>query len=977
MPQKNVEQKLVYDAHELEVYRNPPLSTLQKCFVYYVQRKYGHSAAEVITVGDMVGEVLAKHLGRADINIVYNSPIIKACQRHLRDELEIDASTPLVVYVGKVTSGRGIIEIVRLLTRMNSMVLAAVGPCDETQRKSLQRTAERLGVDGRFRILPPVPFDEVVDYIRGADLGVISVEPITLSYQYCMPNKLFELAFAGVPIISNDLDDIAKFLRVHQNGEIVDFKNRPELIYKVATMIGEKGRYLTTGSVLESMRMKYSWEAQAVTLSKIYQRAHSVASPLPCDFRLVSRGIAARGCQTTSHKRYGVVSICSTYLSYLDHFGPTQPVRALRERPAQADLLALRHDVDHDLDVALEMAWLEHEHGCRSTYYLLHNHSYAEDEFFLERCLQLQALGHEVGVHNDAITAWISAGTPVADSLTAFCGRLRGAGVEVLGTSTHGAKECYTHGYLNSWCFQETRAAAQEAKDAFNAEGLPEHDSALSIRPPSDGQLKLVKRVLHLWTIGLADLGLTYETGLLQQDRYFTDSGGSWSRSADPLDVDLRHGRSQVLMHPEWWTKKPRTYFFLSTARSGSKWLAGLLRDTTSATVKHEFSLNHKYASRTLQPVKRTATGFRDLMANPKEVPGLLRQIRGWRATLPRDFVECNVYLGHFIHQLKTTFPDATLVHLHRDSRAVARSLRQRGWYDTPEDDRHPSLDVPEWDRMTQVEKICRYIGATNEAIRDAADHHIALEDIAGDADVLLQFLRTIGLRVLLPDLFRKRHPQVVDPIPDPDVEPVARWPARERAVFHAILDPVQRDLGYTICAGPQPAEVSRTALGRVDVVGTTLCFEDSGQTVFEPPYVTTRCTVSRSPGRMRLEVFPDRKGHAHLRYGSGPWSVPDSDSLLPVEAGGYYRLEVHTALGADLRGRLHVLQYDKRGRVIKSPHIRELPGKSRVTCVPFRPHERAVRQGFALYFPQNWGYGVCEVKSIRLFRIEESRSPW
>ena len=59
--------------------------------------------------------------------------------------------------------------------------------------------AEKYKVSSRFTILPPVPYDNVVDYIKEADLGIISVQPVTLSYKYCMPNKLFELSLQMYP----------------------------------------------------------------------------------------------------------------------------------------------------------------------------------------------------------------------------------------------------------------------------------------------------------------------------------------------------------------------------------------------------------------------------------------------------------------------------------------------------------------------------------------------------------------------------------------------------------------------------------------------------------------------------------------------------------------------------------------------------------------------------------------------------------
>lgn len=264
---------VVYDAHELEMHRNPPLPFFQKRWVARTEYKFAVKAAGVNTVGRLVGQVLGRHLGRNDINVLYNSPIIAPCTRHIRADLNLSATTPLLIYVGKVTVGRGVGEIMAVLPKLNGVFFATIGPCDDGTRRILERQAERLDVSKRFRILPPVPFEQVVNYIRGADLGVISVEPVTLSYQYCMPNKLFELSFANVPIISNKLDEIEEFLGEMRNGEIADFEDGAKLPYLIFRMLQQKQNYIMDEAKFKVLQAKYSWDAQAAKLLSVYGAA--------------------------------------------------------------------------------------------------------------------------------------------------------------------------------------------------------------------------------------------------------------------------------------------------------------------------------------------------------------------------------------------------------------------------------------------------------------------------------------------------------------------------------------------------------------------------------------------------------------------------------------------------------------------------------------------------------------------------------
>ena len=269
--------RLVYDAHELEVHRNPPLPFYRKWFVGAIEKRHGQKADAIITVGRKVGEVLSRHIGRDDINVLYNAPLREPCASTLRRDLQLPASVPLLLYVGKVTMGRGVGELLELLPKMPGVFFAAVGPSDLGTSQELRKMADMQGLADRFRILPPVPHEQVVSYIAGATVGIISVEPVTLSYRYCMPNKLFELAFAGVPILSNELDEIKEFLAELGIGETTDFELTHQLPHAIYRMAMSPTKYVASPEAIERLEQAYSWPAQTAKLRLIYERVMASA----------------------------------------------------------------------------------------------------------------------------------------------------------------------------------------------------------------------------------------------------------------------------------------------------------------------------------------------------------------------------------------------------------------------------------------------------------------------------------------------------------------------------------------------------------------------------------------------------------------------------------------------------------------------------------------------------------------------------
>ena len=265
--------KIIYDAHELEVHRNPPLPFLQKMFVSYIEKKYGSKAHAVNTVGKLIKENLEKHLNRDDINIIYNSPTIKPTTLNIRKDLRLNDHVKILLYVGKIAIGRGIETIIPNLSYLgNDVVFACVGPCNREIKVKMISLAEKYNVSDKFYILPEVSFEHVTDYIRGADLGIIQLDTLPLSYKLAMPNKLFEMSFANIPIISNQLPEIEMFLKEFGNGVIIDFYESTQLGYLINKVFYNKNNYKMDKEKSKRLYDEYSWDIQVKKLLNIYNQ---------------------------------------------------------------------------------------------------------------------------------------------------------------------------------------------------------------------------------------------------------------------------------------------------------------------------------------------------------------------------------------------------------------------------------------------------------------------------------------------------------------------------------------------------------------------------------------------------------------------------------------------------------------------------------------------------------------------------------
>lgn len=103
--------------------------------------------------------------------------------------------------------------------------------------------------------------------------------------------------------------------------------------------------------------------------------------------------------------------------------------------------VAIRHDVDHSGAHALKFARWEVERGFRSSYYLLPTAPYFRVEG-RETALALAELGHEVGIHNDALSSVGGDLDHAADRMREWVEMFRSWGLvgPVRGCADHGGR---------------------------------------------------------------------------------------------------------------------------------------------------------------------------------------------------------------------------------------------------------------------------------------------------------------------------------------------------------------------------------------------------------------------------------------------------------------------------------------------------------------------------------------------------------
>ena len=133
--------------------------------------------------------------------------------------------------------------------------------------------AERAGDGraGRVHFVPFTPPDALVALTADADLGAIVAVPITESLRLGLPNKVFEYAAAGLPVLAGSGIEPLRDLVVGTGaGEAVDPTDRPALVAALRRMLLDPAARARYRDGLARLRAAYTPERETAAFLDAY-----------------------------------------------------------------------------------------------------------------------------------------------------------------------------------------------------------------------------------------------------------------------------------------------------------------------------------------------------------------------------------------------------------------------------------------------------------------------------------------------------------------------------------------------------------------------------------------------------------------------------------------------------------------------------------------------------------------------------------
>lgn len=176
---------------------------------------------------------------------------------------------PVVLYAGGLTRIRGIKEIILAMERVNAE-LWLLGPWESN---TYREDCESLLGWEKCNYLGVIPFGRQYDYLRVADIGMVSLYP-EKNYLRSLPVKAFEYMACNMPMIMSNFAFWKE--NFSECAIFADPLDPTEIAEKINTLLKDKDLSDALAAAgLKTVNEKYSWEAESKKLIAFYDKIFS------------------------------------------------------------------------------------------------------------------------------------------------------------------------------------------------------------------------------------------------------------------------------------------------------------------------------------------------------------------------------------------------------------------------------------------------------------------------------------------------------------------------------------------------------------------------------------------------------------------------------------------------------------------------------------------------------------------------------
>jgi glycosyltransferase involved in cell wall biosynthesis len=174
-----------------------------------------------------------------------------------------DRTPPVVLHVGRLSRGRGLVEMLELGRRLRDVAsVELVGPVDAELREALESAV----AEGAVRWHGFVPNDALGPLLAGASIGLslLHDEP---NYLVAMPTKVLEYLVHGLPVVATPLPEVASLVSEGGGALLVGYRDVDAAEAAVRRILDEPGMHARLAGEARALGSTRTWEAEGARLA--------------------------------------------------------------------------------------------------------------------------------------------------------------------------------------------------------------------------------------------------------------------------------------------------------------------------------------------------------------------------------------------------------------------------------------------------------------------------------------------------------------------------------------------------------------------------------------------------------------------------------------------------------------------------------------------------------------------------------------
>lgn len=255
--------ELVYDSHEYFT-ETPELEgrkTIKKIWLL-LENIFLPRLKKVYTVSEAIANSYLEKYATT-FGVVKNFPILNNDEL-IHKTVVFPTNNKVLLYQGKLTKNRGLYQVIESLHYLESIDLVIIGHGKE--KENLVSFTKKQQLEKRVHFLGRIPYEELYNYTKKADLGILLEEPVGTSFKYALPNKLFDYIHCELPFICYPLQEVKKIVETYNIGVFVKNHKPKHIAEEITRILNNKELYKSIKSHQKIAKKEFCWEKECKLL---------------------------------------------------------------------------------------------------------------------------------------------------------------------------------------------------------------------------------------------------------------------------------------------------------------------------------------------------------------------------------------------------------------------------------------------------------------------------------------------------------------------------------------------------------------------------------------------------------------------------------------------------------------------------------------------------------------------------------------